>query len=201
MNAKSDPRLASPDLKSPHRVLAVIATILATVLRILWFVKPPNFHANGALGTYGGARAPLWQALFMTLASMAISDLVLKGIWGFTPFNPFVYCAMIAYVLLGRLLLRKAASAWRIGGVTLLGSVLFFVVTNFGVWYAGIGKANALYAPTAAGLIQCYTMGLRLFGYTLAGDVGFALVLFGAHAWVADYVTSRERPPVEDAAR
>src|SRR5260370_19371193 len=90
-------------LKAAHPILCVVAPVLATVIRVFPFVKPPNFAANGALGAFGGARAPLWQALLMTLASMAVSDIILQKLWDFTPFNPFVYGGMIAYVLLGRL--------------------------------------------------------------------------------------------------
>ena len=33
--------------------------------------------------------------------------------------------------------------------------------------------------------MKCYAYALPFFRYTLAGDLGFAAVLFGAHAWLA----------------
>jgi hypothetical protein len=86
----------------------------------------------GALGLYGGARLPLAQALTLPLAVMLATDLVLH----FTvyPGRPilsgWVYASLMANVLLGRLLARTE-SPWKIGLVSGLGSLQFFLVTNF----------------------------------------------------------------------
>ena len=81
-------------------------------------------------------------------------------------------------MLLGRLLLKKGR-LWRVPFVSLLASILFFVVTNFGVWFGGDG---ALYPKTLAGLGACYaaalpftgdwrTDGTPFFFGTVAGDL------------------------------
>src|SRR5262245_32847580 len=95
-----------------HPVFSVLATLLSAAIRLVPYgIRPPNFAPPGALGLYGGARAPLWQALLMTLGAMAISDVALKLLKGDAWFNPWVYGGMVVYVVLGRLLLKKTSSA------------------------------------------------------------------------------------------
>jgi hypothetical protein len=36
---------------------------------------------------------------------------------------------------------------------------------------------------TLSGLLACYTAAIPFFGYTLAGDLAFSLVLFGVWEW------------------
>jgi hypothetical protein len=55
--------------------------------------------------------------------------------------------------------------------------VLFFVVTNFGAWATGM-----LYPLTWEGLVACYVAAIPFFGNTLAGDLVYTGLLFGAFA-------------------
>jgi hypothetical protein len=210
MNATHEPMPAPSGAESntgteaptpAHPLFAAAATVLSAAIRLFPTIKPPNFAPPGALGLYGGARAPLWQALLMTVGAMAVSDVLLQKMFAWPWFNPWVYGCMIGYVFLGRALLRKTKSAWKIGGATLLGSTVFYLVTNFGSWYGGLDKPTAMYAPTTAGLIDCYVRALPYFGFTLAGDLGFAYVLFGAHAWLAEFAKARGRAPQREVAK
>jgi hypothetical protein len=70
-----------------------------------------------------------------------------------------------------------------VGGVSLLSSVVFFVVTNLGVWLGGYG-----YAHTWDGLVECFTLAIPFFQYTLAGDLCTVAVLFGGFALAQKYV-------------
>ena len=45
---------------------------------------------------------------------------------------------------------------------------------------------------TFAGLALCYTNAIPFFGYTIAGDLFFTLLLFGAY----EHVRSTDRPLV-----
>lgn len=53
-----------------------------------------------------------------------------------------------------------------------LGSTVFFLLSNLGVWLGG-----ALYPPTLAGLGWCYFAALLFFAATLAGDLVWSVVL------------------------
>jgi hypothetical protein len=186
--------------KWPARLLADVLVVLPSVLRIFPYIKPPNFQPVGALSLLGGARQPLWQALLTPMLVMVVTDLLLERMFGWTPFNPFVYGCFAAMVLLGRLL-RRTNSPLKIGSASLAGSTLFYLVTNFGVWYMSRGKPNALYAPTLDGLLICYRQGLYFFGLTVLGDLGFCFVLFGAYDWLTKPALGEKRAPIEEIAR
>jgi hypothetical protein len=166
------------------RPLASLLALAVAVLAGLWRVMPhpPNLTPIGGLGVFAGARLRLWQALALPVAVLLVSD----ALQGFRP-SPVVYGSFLLNVLLGRLLYRSE-SPWRIGLVSVLASVQFFLVTNFGVWAGG-----TLYPQTLEGLGSCYLEGLPYFGNTLLGDLGFAVILFGAHALLTRTAFPMER--------
>ena len=63
----------------------------------------------------------------------------------------------------------------RVFGMAIAGSLVFFLITNFGVW-ASIG----LYPLTAIGLMSCYVAGLPFLKGTMVGDLAFTGIVFGA---------------------
>ena len=60
---------------------------------------------------------------------------------------------------------------------SLAGSVLFFVVTNFGAWLS-----DPAYPKTAAGLAAAYVAGIPFFQWTVLGTLAYAALLFGGFA-------------------
>jgi hypothetical protein len=99
-----------------------------------------------------------------------------------------VYSSFLLSVLIGRLL-QNRRTFLRITGATLLGSIQFFLVTNFAMWWL----LNS-YPKTAAGLAACYLAGLPLFGNTLAGDALYAALFFGAFALAERFVPIFREP-------
>jgi hypothetical protein len=154
--------------------LAAALAILAGLLRLV--PHAPNFAPVGALGLFGGARLRSWVAFALPLAVMAGSDLVLWRVYGYPPFNPFVYASFLLAVLLGRLLV-KGDDPWTLAGASLLTSAQFFVLTNLGVWLEG-----TLYPRTLAGLLDCYAAALPFFHNTLTSDLLYSGLFFGLHA-------------------
>jgi len=55
--------------------------------------------------------------------------------------------------------------------------VLFFVLTNFGVWALG-----ALYPKTLTGLTECYVVAIPFFRNALLSDLFYSALLFGGLA-------------------
>jgi hypothetical protein len=202
MNAiENPPRHAElAQSNTAHQKLRPLASVLmmlaAVFLRYPLAIKPPNFTMVGGMSLFVGARYPLWQALGIPLLVMMVSDIWLAVVFDFKPFNPFVYGSFAVYVALGRLL-RDAKNPLSIGAMSVIGSMQFFLITNFGSWYMGIGKPNALYEPTFSGLLQSYVAGLPFIAFTLAGDLGFAAVLFGAHAYARAFLTARAKATAE----
>lgn len=144
---------------------------------------PPNFTPVGGIALFAGARLAGWQAFAIPLAMMLASDLLLRAIFGYK-FAVISYAAFLINVLLGRMLLGHGGVA-RIGAMAVAGSVQFFLLTNFTVWAAG-----RMYPVTFDGLIACYVAALPFFGGTLAGDLFYTALLFGAHEWLSRRATA-----------
>ena len=89
---------------------------------------------------------------------------------------PIVYACFVATVGLG-LLLRRRRSILAVGAGSLGSSMLFFAVTNFGVW-----AMFDFYPKTATGLAGCYAAAIPFFQNTIAGDLFFCTLLFGGFA-------------------
>ncbi len=151
----------------------------------LYFRDIPNFSPVAAIALYAGfALRGSWRAVWIPLAVMALSDLVIGG---YELTLMIVVYSMLAFpVVMGSWLRRRAErlqqnSAVSAGLVaTCVGSVAFFLVTNTAVW----AFAN-WYPSTFAGWLACLSAGLPFFRYTLCGDIAFATVLFGGHALAA----------------
>ncbi|MDD5538977.1 MAG: hypothetical protein PHF12_08445, partial [Candidatus Omnitrophica bacterium] len=62
---------------------------------------------------------------------------------------------------------------------SLFSSLVFFVVTNFGVWMAG------WYPQTPQGLQACFIAAIPFFRYFLAGTLVYSTVLFGSYELAA----------------
>ena len=180
----------------PALLSAVGMAVAAGVIRLLPHL--PNFTPVGALGLFAGGRLRLWQGLAVSFLVMAASDL-LGPIYGYKPFNPFVYTCFFVNVLLGRLFLQKGG-LWRVPVVSLFASLLFFVVTNFGVW---AGSDGSLYPKTIAGLSACYvaalpftgnwtTDGTKFFFGTVAGDLTYSVLFFGLFAVILHVLQRRK---------
>ncbi len=173
---------------SRSRPLALSLVCLGVGARLLphW----PNFTPVGASGLFAGARMRGWRAFMVPPLAMAISDPLLAAIHGFRPFTwmtVFVYASFLINVLIGRAL-RNTENPLRILPAALLGSVQFFLITNFAVWALGYRFPHDM-----GGLMACYVVALPFFGPTLAGDLVYAGGLFGLHAWLTRRAFPRER--------
>lgn len=173
------------------RFLTLVGMILAAAMTRL-LPHPPNFAAIGATALFGGVQLESKPAAFaVPLVAMILSDVLLG--FGFHPVLPFVYGSFALIVCVGRLV-RRRRSPLTIGGAALTGSVLFFVVTNLGVWLEG-----DLYPRTLSGLVTCYVAALPFFGNTLAGDAVYTVLLFGGFALAQKHfpVLRAQAPRVE----
>jgi hypothetical protein len=154
------------------RLLALLAAIVAAAaMRLL--PHPPNFTPIGAMALFSGAYLGRRGLAFVApVAALLLSDAIL----GFYPELLFVYLSVAATVLIGWAL-QKHKTVLRIGLAAVAGSVLFYLVTNFGVWLV-----MDYYPKTAAGLMASYVAAIPFFQNSAIGDLFFAGVLFGGFA-------------------
>jgi hypothetical protein len=175
-------------MKTNWRPAALSLTTLGAIARLL--PHPPNFAPVGAMSLFAGARLPVWQAYLVPLVLMAITDPIMAAVYGvpaYSKFQIFIYTSFLISVWLGRRL-RNSESASCIAAVTVVNSIQFFLITNFGSWL----WFND-YPRTAAGLAACYTAAIPFFGWTLASDLVYTGVLFGLYAWLTRTVATQER--------
>jgi hypothetical protein len=154
------------------RLLALLSAILAAAaLRLV--PHPPNFTPIGAMALFSGAYLGRRALAFVApLAALLLSDLVL----GFYHGMATVYLSMALVTVIGMLALQRR-SALRIGSAAVVGSLLFFVLTNLGMWWF-----SGFYPHTLAGLEACYVAAIPFFQNSLAGDLFYASLLFGGFA-------------------
>ena len=124
---------------------------------------PPNFTSLLALSFYVPALLGV-KFLPVLLLSFIITDYFI-GFHGVTLFTwgSVLFIGLISKYFIGNLYKR-------IGGA-LVGAIIFFVVTNFGVWSLGS------YGYSLSGFITCYTLALPFFGYTLVSTVIFSFII------------------------
>lgn len=167
---------------APKNLLLVVGLIfVAAASRLLphW----PNFVPVGAMALFGAAALPKrWLAVIVPVLAFYLSDLALNNTlyaeyyegfhWGM---NYWTTGAIVLMVMLGMGLLRNAKFSWlRVGGAAVSATLVFFLVTNFGVWASGM-----MYPKSGAGLIAAYTAGLPFLLNSLLANLLYSGVLFG----------------------
>lgn len=162
----------------------VLGLILIGILSRL-IPHAPNFTAVGATALFAGAVIkPGWLSYLLPLTILWISDLYLNnGIYknmfpeSYTGWrwmgDGWVYAGFLIIVLVGKLYIQKIKVKNILIG-SLAASLLFFMLTNFGVWLG-----NPAWPQTPTGLGSCYLFALPFFWNTLAADLIFSSALFG----------------------
>jgi hypothetical protein len=165
------------------RLVAVISIIVGAAASRL-IPHPPNMASIAAVALFGGAYlSRKWLAFAVPLAALFLSDWIL----GFYSHMEIVYGSFALVVCIG-LLLRRRRTPFSIAGAALASSILFFLITNFGVWFFG-----SLYPKNAAGLLACYVAAIPFFQNTIIGDALYTTVLFGGFA-----LAEKQWPSLQD---
>lgn len=151
----------------------LVAGLLALGIAARLVPHPWNATPVMAIALFAGAYLPRRWAIVLPWLVVAATDLVL----GWHRTIPFTWGAFMLTGMLGWWVRQRPGVA-RIAAGTGGGSLLFFVVTNFGVWLAG----DHLYPLTAEGLRQCYVAAIPFFRTALLGDAVYAAALFGGYA-------------------
>jgi uncharacterized membrane protein len=156
--------------------LALSMVLLAVVSRFI--PHPPNFTPLMAMSIFSGILfLDRRFAILIPLVAMIITDFVL----GLHSSILFVYVSLTIGVLMG-FKLRENQKLGKVMLFSLIGSIQFFVITNFGYWLT-----SGLYPRTAEGLSQAFFFGLpffshtpvELFAFSLAGDLIFCSLFYG----------------------
>lgn len=161
--------------------LAIALLLIALGIGARLLPHEPNFAPVGAIALFAGAMLGWRIGVWLPAIIMITSDLVL----GFYPGVGFTWAGFIAISLFGSAL-RDATILKKIGVGALGTGVIFFVVSNFGVWVS-----SGMYAPTISGLLECYAAAIPFFRMSLSADLVYSTALFGCYA-LATYIVQQQ---------
>ncbi len=140
--------------------------LLAAAARIV--PHPANVAPITGLALFSGSHFKKKVAVFVPLLAMLVSDLII----GLHPVIPYVYGSFFIIALIGTFLRTNAHTA-KLSSIALLSSLLFFIITNFGVWFT-----SSMYPKTFLGLLHSYEMGLPFLKNTAVGDLLYTFAFF-----------------------
>lgn len=179
--------------------------ILFILIEILSRLAPhlPNFTPVTAAAIFGGFYLNRKFALIVPLIVLAISDYLLLYISpynspmiNFSKIHPiadmfysttlFVWGSFMISGLIG-LSLKKIGRRFYILGGTIIASLQFFLITNFGVW-----ATTDFYPHNFSGLMKSYIMGIPFYKNTLIGDLFYVALFFGAYELIVRIFKTKE---------
>ena len=156
-------------------MLAIALIVLGIITRFIPHTS--NFTPVIAIALFSGFYLNKKYAILIPLSLMIVSDLFLGT------HNMIIFTwGSVALIAIFGIIMQKRKSALVIAGSSLTCAILFFLITNFGVWLAG------WYTHTFAGLINCYTMAIPFFRSTLLSTLSYTAVLFGTYEFIAKRV-------------
>lgn len=197
---------------SINRKINVQSGVLALIILLVAFSRlvpmPLNFSPLAAMALFGAAHfSSRWKAFVIPLIATWASDLVINNtvysgyysefVWFYSGFY-WQYGGYALIVLFGTLLYAKNISAVKVVGGALGSGLIFFIVSNFGVWASSALMIPALgasplvsefgawapaftYTPDLSGLITCYAAAIPFYKGTLLGDMFYCVLLFGGY--------------------
>ena len=109
-----------------------------------------------------------WIAVLIPLSAMFIADIII----GFHPYMLWIYGAIGLSTLISNWSMRFNKKYMQLAIMTLVSSILFFVITNFAVW-----AIWDYYPKTIDGLIICYIKAIPFFQNTLLGTIIYTAII------------------------
>jgi len=162
--------------------LTVVAVLVGLDVAARLLPHAPNFTPVAASALFAATvlrgRA---LSLLVPLVAMLLGDAVL----GFYDWRvmAIVYGALALPACAG-CLSRRLRRPRALVPVMMASSLAFFLITNFAVW-----AFSPMYAANASGLVTCYIAALPFLKYTIAGDLFWAVALFGGY-WLTQNIVA-----------
>lgn len=134
------------------------------VLGVSRFIPhPPNFTSLLSLSFY----IPVvfgFKFIPVVVLSLFLTDLIIG-------FHSTMFFTIGSVIIIGLMTKYFNRSVFiRLLGA-LIGALLFYIITNFGVW------TNGMYGYTFGGLIKCYTLAIPFFTHTVISTLLYSLLI------------------------
>ncbi len=145
----------------------IILILILAMSRLI--PHPPNFTPVISVAIMSGY---LFRNIYLSFVVLITSMILADAFIGFYENMLFVYLSLllIAYIfykISGKINLKNLF----IYGF--FGSVIFYLISNFGVWYFG-----NLYEKNFNGLIECYFLAIPFFKNTVLSTIFFTYITF-----------------------
>ena len=170
-----------------NSIILVSLVLIACFSRIVPHM--PNFTPIGAIALFCSSYfRNNYYVFIIPIISLWISDLVINNIIlkdyynYFVWFYPGFFWQYFSFLLIGFIGIKtlKKRSFFRILGVTVSSSLLFFIITNLGVWIS-----STLYSKDIFGLLACYSAAIPFYSGTFFGFIFYSFFLFGTYEFYA----------------
>ena len=145
---------------------------------------PPNFTPIIAVAIMSGYFFKNINLSFLTLiVAMLVSDLFI----GFYENVIFVYASLLLITFVFYKISNKI-NFKNLFIYSFAGSLIFFIVSNFGVWALGSpGVYDISYEKNLNGLVECYILAIPFFGNTFFSTLIFSYSAFFVHKFFNKY--------------
>jgi len=153
-------------------MLALSLILIGILLRFIPHI--PNFTPVAAIALFAGVYLNKKQALIVPLLLMVISDILL----GMHNVIIFTWGSFLLVTLLG-FMLKNRKTIQGVGLTALASSVIFYLVTNFGVWAMG------WYPQNIKGLLDCYILGLPFLRLFTLSTLVYTFIFFAVYEFIA----------------
>ena len=152
-------------------ILPIGLILILTLSRII--PHPWNFTPVIAVAIMSGYFFKnLNLSLFVLVISMILSDIFI----GFYNHLIFVYSSLILITIIF-FKISNMINLKNLFLLSILGSLIFYLISNFGVWAVG-----NLYEKNLNGLIECYLLAIPFFKNTI-----LSTLIFSYSAYLANY--------------
>jgi len=170
------------EMNKKNILLILIISMVALAARLI--SHSPNFSPLVAVMLFTGVYGQSKKYIVLPLIALFISDLFL----GF-------YKLEIMLAVYGSLIIASAIGMWlknnknilNTASATLASALLFFLITNFAVWYFG-----SWYSHNLAGLALCYNLAIPFFKNTLLSNIIYAGLLFTSYESLTQLIKQKK---------
>jgi len=171
-------------MKKNSLIFIIAIVLLAAASRLM--KHPPNFTPIAAIGLFAGFYFRSKWGIVIPLAAMFIGDIFI-GLYDWR-LMAAVYISIAIMYFIGMYANHNNTGNWRkVLGGSLLGSVIFFIMTNFAAW-----ALYSWYPHNLSGLLNCFSMALPFFRNSLLGDLSYTVALFGVYEFAHYFLAQKQ---------
>ena len=163
-----------------NRILALALIIVCTLSLILIGIltrlvpHPPNFTPILSFALLSSVYTKNNFGILIPVGIMILSDYFL----GYHGTIVWVYTALFIIYLVGYYFIGSVTFKKILVG-SFIGSLIFFLVTNLGVWFIG-------YPKTIEGFVQCYVLAIPFYKNTLLSTIFYSSIIHSCYIFISN---------------